>query len=293
MKITVKGAYAFRQLGQRSNQEDSCWPETPQAADRVFVVCDGVGGIDKGEVASSCVCQTLAAFFRDKDFTEHSLDMGDFEKALHQVYDEIEKADPAHKGMGTTLTFACVNTGGVFLAHIGDSRIYQLRKDEGVVFQTEDHSLVQELVNAGIITEEQAKTHPRKNVITRAIVAVGDGERDNATIDIIKKVKPGDVFLLCSDGVSGTLDNQQLVEVLTADDTLENRVKQLANQCREAHDNNTAIVFEIGDVEADEEADEEQLPELEIQENIPPEMPQNAESILEKMAKWVRNQFNR
>lgn len=186
----------------RSGNEDSFI-----ARDDLFVVCDGMGGARAGEVASATACATIAA-----------LDPGSAGREdLHRVVFEANKAviqkgagDPQLQGMGTTMT-AAFRTGPatLALAHVGDSRAYLLR-DQALHQLTEDHSLVAELVRQGRLTPEQAAVHPHRSVITRAL-----GIEPETVPDLFQlAVKPGDRLLLCSDGLSGMIDDEAIERIL-------------------------------------------------------------------------------
>lgn len=173
MRITIASPCCYAAVGKKENQEDSLFPLKGNAtADtRVFMVCDGMGGHENGEVASACVAETMGRLTAQQPLGTTSEMQNAFEKALQETYqqlDLLDKSDSIRK-MGTTLTFLALCTDGVLVAHIGDSRVYQVRPEQGVVFQTRDHSLVNDLVAIGELTEEQAKTYPHRNIITRAI----------------------------------------------------------------------------------------------------------------------------
>ena len=219
MEIRLNQPYSFTQLGQRGNQEDARYPDSdePKGAKPFFVVCDGVGGSNKGEVASRTVCDAFGQALSNTDWSKE-FTIRDFEKALDFAFSALEeKTTPENKGMATTLTFVAFHKGGCFIAHIGDSRVYYVRPGEGIVYKTEDHSLVNALVRAGVITQEEAATHPDRNVITRSVcVPEGDQERSTATTVNISDVREGDYVFLCSDGVLKKLTDGRLVDILSA-----------------------------------------------------------------------------
>lgn len=201
----------------RRQNEDAAWFDEDRA---VFAVADGMGGHLAGEVASRMAieavqrmtqenaCPGIAAL-REAVTSAH-------EAILAHAQDHIECA-----GMGTTLSVLWLGQNYAYIAHVGDSRIYRLR--EGSLTQiTQDHSLVEELVRAGLITREQARTHPRRNIITRALGTHGENEPDLLVTDI----RDGDLFLLCTDGLTGMVTDEEIERVLrengmeTAADTL-------------------------------------------------------------------------
>lgn len=253
MQITLKQARSFHQLGQRSNQEDARYPDYdfPPADQRVFVVCDGVGGHECGERASASVCRGIAEYTADER-PDLPYRVKDFQYALGQayqsLYEEIERTGAAN--MGTTLTFAFFHADGVTLAHIGDSRIYQVRPGVGVIYRSADHSLVGELVRKCEMTPEEAEESELGNVITRCITAVREGQDyPKAEIYESNDVQPGDVFLLCTDGVLHSLPESDLVTFLgNAQASLDDKATLLAAESESSTDNNTAYLIEVDSV---------------------------------------------
>ncbi|MGN1236827.1 MAG: PP2C family protein-serine/threonine phosphatase [Bacteroidaceae bacterium] len=254
MIIKIQQPLAYSEIGGKPNQEDSIFPLLGEATKetRVFLVCDGMGGHEKGEVASDCVAKTIGGIMEGQPLCDTAEMKIAFQSALKQAYENLDKLDnsQSQRKMGTTLTFMALCSDGIFVAHIGDSRVYQFRKGEGVVFQTRDHSLVNELIAAGELSEEDARTFPQRNVIMRAIQPHQDYPC-KATYNIIKDVRKGDVFMLCCDGVIEQLENSDLSEILLDDCSLDKRLLNLKNEClkRNTRDNNTAYIIEVEDVE--------------------------------------------
>lgn len=210
MNITIGKPWAVSEKGSRLNNEDSIYPlpERVNSNQKLFLVCDGVGGSEKGEIASSLACESFQTFFStflDGEPTEEFIN-----KAVGYTearFDDHVKAHPEARGMATTLTMVSVGTLGITLAHIGDSRIYHFRKGE-ILYQTEDHSLVNSLVKLGKITKEEALTHPQKNVIIRAIQ--GTEHPAEADVALLKDIQAGDYLFMCTDGVLERLKNDDL-----------------------------------------------------------------------------------
>lgn len=252
MNIILGQAYSFLQRGQRDNQEDARWPDcdSPDTGQRFFVVCDGVGGSEKGEEASATVCHAFAEALGDFDFTRDFTN-DDFSHALDKAYDALDKkARQGQEDMATTLTFAAFHAEGATLVHIGDSRIYQIRPSQGIVYRSDDHSLVNQMVHSGIITPEEAETHPQRNVITRCMEPVSEDQtRCMATVMRTNNVKAGDYFLLCTDGVLHQISDAQLVELLVQDVPDEQKIKELATKSENSSDNNTAYLIPVLAVE--------------------------------------------
>ena len=242
----------FNMLGQRGNQEDALFPSLDEAtsARRVFMVCDGRGGHEHGEVASRCVAETIGTLASAVGECTVEVMRQPFEDALDEAYRRLDALDADGDGrgrtMGTTLTFLAFCTDGVLVAHIGDSRVYQFRRGQGVVFRTRDHSLVEDLIAAGELTPDVARTHPRRNIITRAVQPHQESPV-RATFRVLTDVRRGDLFLLCSDGVTEQLEDAALAQILLDDATLEQRMQTLVEECqrRETRDNHTGYLLEV------------------------------------------------
>ena len=261
MIVDIASAYSFHQLGERANQEDSRYPDTDtlDIHTPVYVVCDGVGGSDKGEVASSTVCKSIGEFLMSHKNTDRFTDE-DFSEVLQYAYSGLNKvSDATNRGMGTTMTFLLFHTGGALAAHIGDSRIYQIRPNEGIMYRSEDHSLVNALLRSGNITPEEVKNHPQSNIITRCMSADdGTRQQDDATVVNLRDIAPDDYFLLCTDGVTGMVEDEELIELYSSDKTDEEKRDILAEKCRSSSDNNTAIQIRVGMVTVDVEPETEE-----------------------------------
>lgn len=267
MIVDIDSVYSFRQLGKRDNQEDSRFPDVdhPENETPVFVVCDGVGGCEKGEVASATVCESIGKTMGNHNNQDDFSDI-DFQYTLRKAYDALDEAsNESNKGMGTTLTFLAPHSNGVLAAHIGDSRIYQIRPDEGIIYRSEDHSLVNALLRSGNISPDQVKGHPKSNVITRCMSA-NDGERnrDEATVVNLQDIASGDYFLLCSDGVTSVWDDEDLIELYSSKTPDEKKIKILAERSSDSDDNNTAIQIHIGLVTLTTELDTEANPDEDV-----------------------------
>lgn len=255
MKFQLYQPQAINELGSRQNQEDAIYPLKGEAsADRrVFIVCDGMGGLDKGEVASEAVSRALgqmAEAIRDAVpvFTED-----DFRQSLSKAYDALDAADVTNEAkMGTTMTFLCFHEGGCLVAHIGDSRVYHLRPslgpNKGVLFRTRDHSLVQQLYEQGEIGYDEMRTYPKKNVILKAMQP-HQSSRTEATITHITDVEPGDYFFLCTDGILEKMSDDELVSILASNDSDEQKCQRLIAVTADNADNHSAYLIQVKDVE--------------------------------------------
>lgn len=248
MDIKLNQAYSFHQVGDREYQEDARFPDMdkPSPNQRFFIVCDGVGGCDKGEVASQTVCAAIGKAMRLTDFKKDFTN-ADFNRVLDTAYDALDrKATPENREMATTLSFVCFHGGGCTMAHIGDSRVYHIRLSEGILYRSEDHSMVNSMVHNGMLTPEQAINHPQGNVITRYMEPVEpDENRCMATVMRTVNVKGGDYFFLCSDGVLHCISDDKLIEILESDESDETKMRKIATRCENSEDNNTACLISV------------------------------------------------
>lgn len=243
---------AMSEIGRRANQEDAIFPLAGNATtnDRLFVVCDGMGGHEAGEVASNSVSTSFGEYLKEANPANFTTET--FRKALSYAYDQLDELDSNPNNprkMGTTLTFLYLGDKNAMIAHIGDSRVYQLRRNEHgimtIVHKTEDHSLVNDLVRAQIITPEEAKTHPRRNVITRAMQP-NLQDRCKATVWETNDVLDGDYFFLCSDGVLESIEDITLTNILGTDATDEEKLNKINELCSQnSKDNNSAYLIHI------------------------------------------------
>jgi len=232
---------------QRRDNEDSAFARAP-----VFVVADGMGGAQAGEVASRIAVEAFEHGLPDSGSPEERLATR-VREANQQIY-ERSRADRGRAGMGTTLTAAYADDTHVAIAHVGDSRAYLFR-DGTLQRLTQDHSLVDELVRRGKLTEEQAAEHPQRSIITRALGPEPDVEVDTWTYP----VRAGDVVLLCSDGLTSMISEERVKAVLTEHENLDEAADALIREANEAggRDNITVVLFRLEEVGADDAAGEE------------------------------------
>lgn len=236
---------------KRNHNEDNFFILHDQ---RLYIVADGMGGHAAGEVASKMAVETVSQFFKDtaeddeitwpfkmdrqKKYEENRL-VTAIKYANLRIYEEA-LANAKKKGMGTTIVAVNFTADGVYIAHVGDSRIYRFRHGE-LKQMTEDHSLLNDYIKMKLLTEEEIKNFPHKNVIVRAL-----GMKDNVQVDVSFEVpQDGDIYLLCSDGLSGEVPDEQMQDILrnTSDD-LDNAVHALINQACEngGKDNVTCVL---------------------------------------------------
>ncbi len=234
----------------RDNNEDKYeffQPEEPDVLSRkgsLYAVADGMGGHSAGQIASELALKTTikSYYSDDSPLLEESLRAA-IQQANALVYD-TSTAIAERAGMGTTLTVLVVRGDEAFVAHVGDSRLYALR--DGVITQvTDDHSWVNEQVKRGGMTEREAMSSPYRNVITRSV-----GNSPTVEVDIFcRDVRVGDVFLLCSDGVSGLVEAEQVRRAM-AEKSPSQAAWELVDMALEAggHDNATVLVLAIRDI---------------------------------------------
>jgi protein phosphatase len=223
---------------QRRANEDSLIARAP-----LFAVADGMGGAQAGEVASRLAVEALAAGLGGGETAEERLAarVRDANRRIH----DLSRADAQRAGMGTTLTAVHVGEDEVSIAHVGDSRAYLFRNSE-LTRLTRDHSLVEELMRQGKLTEEQADEHPQRSIITRALGPEPDVEVDTGTYP----ARAGDVFLLCSDGLTSMLGEGEVEAVLRASGSLADAGRRLIDAANEAggRDNITVVLFRLEEV---------------------------------------------
>src|ERR687893_472651 len=223
---------------QRQGNEDNYFVRSP-----LFVVADGMGGAQAGEVASEMAVDSFDAGLPDGSVAEALVRV--IQEANRRIH-ERSRSDEQAAGMGTTCTAAYVGEQEVTIAHVGDSRAY-LWRDGELVRLTRDHSLVGELVARGKLTEEQAEAHPQRSVITRALGPERDVVVDVETFD----ARHGDVYLLCSDGLTSMIHEAGVQPVLERTGDLDRAGRELIAAANEAggRDNITVILFRLEEVD--------------------------------------------
>jgi PPM family protein phosphatase len=230
---------------QRSVNEDSLVIAPP-----FFAVADGMGGAKAGEVASAMAAETFEGESDSGEPAEAQLTRI-LREANRRIY-ELAVSDDSHRGMGTTVTAAKVTGNQVSLGHVGDSRAYRLRDGE-LEQLTRDHSLVAELERSGQITPEAAEHHPQRSIITRALGPEPDVQVDTYTL----AGRDGDLFLICSDGLTSMISDDELASILRSSDTLEEAADSLVRAANQSggKDNITVVLFRLGNGAGDGEAE--------------------------------------
>ncbi len=251
MNFTLYPPQAIHELGKRENQEDAIYPKPGEATerDRLFILCDGMGGHEKGEVASNTVSKAMAEYFNKNASADEVVSDDVLLATLEYAYQQLDAIDDgAAKKMGTTLCLLLFHRGGLTAMHIGDSRIYHIRPSEHrLLYQSKDHSLVYDLYQAGEITYDEMRTSPQKNIITRAIQS-GEDNRVRPSIVHITDIKADDYFYICSDGMLEQMNNEELCDLFSAKGSDEEKRKQLIDATADNKDNHSAYFVHIKDV---------------------------------------------
>ena len=258
------------EVGKRKNefgqpQQEDCLfplPEDLNENCRVFLLCDGMGGHDAGEIASGIVCTTLGA--RCSQYLKLHQELPDsvLLELLEETYLELDKHDSgSSKKMGTTLAFLALHSKGATVAHIGDSRVYHIRPgdsdiDTRILFQTEDHSLINDLIRIGELTKEEARHSSKRNVITRAMQPNID--RCKADIIQITDINEGDYFYMCSDGMleQDEMENGAALKRIFSNEVsnIKEKASILKGATAENSDNHTAFIIEVSSVSGSTES---------------------------------------
>ncbi len=240
---------------RRSHNEDNFYRSDDLG---LYVVADGMGGHAAGEVASGCAIQSMVDFAQrraedssstwpfdfDPQFDEMENTLINGVRLANQRLYNMQQERPELSGMGTTVAALVMNGVKGTLAHVGDSRVYRYRDGE-LKQLTSDHSWVNEQLQKNIITAEEARNHRYKNVITRAL-----GNRLDLEIDVRREpLHPGDIFLICSDGLSGMVDDGKLARVIAENPNLRECTNAMVAAANEAggHDNITVILIRCTD----------------------------------------------
>jgi PPM family protein phosphatase len=224
---------------QRTANEDSFVARAP-----LFAVADGMGGAQAGEVASRIAADSFEPAQRGDQPAEAWLRA--IAEAANDRIHNLSQEDSSVSGMGTTLTAAMLEDDEVTFAHVGDSRAY-LYRDGELKLLTSDHSLVEELRRQGRLTDEQAEGHPQRSIITRALGPESEVEVDTMT----QSARPGDIYLLCSDGLTTMVREERIAEILKEAPDLDTAVAQLVREANEAggRDNVTVVAFRLEEAE--------------------------------------------
>lgn len=233
--IKISSEEYISELGRRENNEDNC----AYIKGSTYVVCDGVGGSEKGEIASDITVRGFINAFKENPHA----DANQVIKIVEAKLTDYINTHPDATAMGTTLTLSQLREEGIYVAWCGDSRIYQFRKGE-IIFKTVDHSWVNDAVKSGIITPEEAINHPKSNVITRAVQ--GSHKPTKADTQLLTDIEKGDLFFHCSDGVLESWNDDDLKALFSSENDPKKILEIIKHEClKQSKDNFTAIVYQI------------------------------------------------
>lgn len=203
-------------LERKDNQDDMGWFSLP--AGEVFIVADGMGGEAGGREAAKMAIATIKECFETGGDAVPDLLKSSIMQANRRINEKGTSGDPQYRKMGTTVVVLAVSHDHAYMAHVGDSRIYRYR-DDSLKRMTKDHSRVQQMVDDGIMSPAEAEDHPDANIITRALGAKPEVEPEVGREPCL--VKPGDLFLLCTDGLCGLVEDLEIAEILSAGGSVE------------------------------------------------------------------------
>lgn len=265
----IREALGLSEIGKRSANEDAIYPilvkdemttelkkQVPEI-EGLYVVCDGVGGANKGEIAAFLTTVNFPVYFANRKPAQTALSesyLQDGVRFIEKALDTFTTQNPYAAGMACTLTLLYFNEFGANIAWAGDSRVYHVREGE-ILYQTYDHSYVNELVRIGQITPEEAQYHKQKNVILRAI----QGTENPTEIELHTipwaDIQTGDIFMLCSDGITETFSNEKLSISFETHKHLEHLLSTISQNCEiHSRDNYSCYLVEIGEkIQADAE----------------------------------------
>ena len=193
--------------------------------DNLYIVADGMGGHNAGDMASRCAVETIVDYIENAGAAPPVKLLSEAVEAANEAVYARSTTDKKLEGMGTTVVAATVQKGCLYIANVGDSRLYILDEEE-IVQITRDHSLVEEMVRAGQLAREKARNHPEKNVITSAV-----GMKTKPRIDCFDAaLYPGDIFLMCSDGLTNMLEDEQILRIVQAKESLPEAAQKLIDE---------------------------------------------------------------
>ena len=236
-------AFGKSDAGLKRSENEDAFAVRPELG--LFLVADGMGGAAAGALASSIFSEAAVEVFsklktQSEENYVHAVNRA-FSLAHNRIQDSVRK-NPHHMGMGCTAELLFLFHKSCILGHVGDSRTYLLRGDE-LKQLSKDHSIVQEQLDKGLITSAAARKHRLRNIILRAV-----GVEESLAVDVLRGTTlPGDIFLLCSDGLTDMVDDMSIQEILSSDLSLQSKVEKLIELANSAggHDNVTVVLCEI------------------------------------------------
>jgi len=236
---------SFHLVGKRKAQEDALFVSEDK---RLLIVCDGVGGNKRGDLASSIVCSHIGKLYKDNHGTvNHDF----FVECIHSAKTELDSQvhqDFSLEGLATTIAMVYIGVDHILTFHVGDSRIVYIDKSNKKVWASKDHSIVQELLDNGILQDQKdALTHPLRNRVTRVVQGTGSNTKKKLKVSTskIKSIHEDDILILCTDGVLENLTSIDLAKRFGKGNTIE-QWQDLELFCNdESQDNATALLFEF------------------------------------------------
>ncbi len=237
-------AYYITDIGRKrsSNQDYMFISERPVGSlPNLFIVADGMGGYAAGDLASKMAVETIVEYIESHQSEDFETLIKDAISNANTVIRGKAASDPVLEGMGTTVVLCVINSDYIIVANVGDSRLYAINDDLRQI--TTDHSYVQEMVRMGRIRGDEASRHPDKNVITRAV-----GAEDGINVDIFKEnIFPGEMFLLCTDGLTNMVEDDRILQILSENSELSEAGNMLVDQANEkgGRDNITVVLVRI------------------------------------------------
>lgn len=261
--LKIEKAIALNKIGRRTNNEDSVYPILAEGTfseewkshipsiENLYLVCDGVGGANKGEIASQLACKHLAQYIAvyppkidevlSDEYLQNALSF------IERNFDEYIAQNPESRGMGTTFTLLFFNKAGANIAWAGDSRVYHLRKEQKL-FQTEDHSLVNHLLRLGQIKPEEVRGHKQRNVILRAIQGTENPTKLQTHFIPWAEIHQNDFFFLASDGIGEGVSEEELLQLTGYCPSIDSILESIQNNCAEkSKDNYSCYLLEMGE----------------------------------------------
>lgn len=255
MKIKISTPVGISETGGRAKQEDSIYPALSDLTQesQVMVVCDGLGGLELGEVASDTVSRALGQWVEKNVSVDATLSTSTAIDAVDEAQLQLNRAaarfDTVHS-MGTTLAMIVLGSNGVVAAHIGDSRIYHIRPAEKkILYRSRDHSLVNDLFQMGRLSRLEAEVSPKKNILTRAM-RPAPASAFLPDVALITDIKAGDYFMLCTDGLTAEVSDKKLVDLLARTDMGEAmKVAAMQVMAKDGDDNRSVVLVRVEQVE--------------------------------------------
>lgn len=238
-------AFSITDVGKKRllNEDSVCVREEHVGAlQNFFMVADGMGGHKAGDRASSEAVEVMIKAIEESQVQDPKMVLENaLEAANRQVFQDAEGSEEL-EGMGTTVVAATIQDNQLYAMNVGDSRLY-LMSDGEIRQITIDHSLVEEMVRKGVLTKERARNHPKKNIITRAVGVTATVEPDFFVVNL----KPGDKILMCSDGLSNMLEDEELLRITSLEGTPEEKARMMVEKANDngGKDNISVILIEV------------------------------------------------